>query len=290
MRPAQTDRGALFALVLVLGISLSGCRGQFSAEASREIGKDGGKVEVIDTSSPCYGAKVLIPPGSVSGKTPVSIGAKDDPAYPPDVNAVIVGPPETRLNSPAEVEIPYSDQLVMNSGVEDERELAVFVHDETTGKFHALKKTGQDTNKNLIRAETSRFSVFAVMSLQMFSAYFQRAGLVDPGEEVPLTLPEDLNHRKEAPERAPGPFLVSNSFVERKVRIGQGSLRHMGDPGIRNLILIHGAMSGAEAFAPAEGEKGGLIEGLRRDYDNVVVFQYPWGKRIDENGALLAQI
>ncbi len=111
MRPAQKNREAIFAFILFMGISLSGCRGQFSAEASREIGKDGGKVEVVDASSPCFGAKVFIPPGGVSGRTPVSIGAKDDPDYPPDITPVVVGPSETRLNSPAEVEIPYSDQL-----------------------------------------------------------------------------------------------------------------------------------------------------------------------------------
>ncbi len=125
----------------------------------------------------------------------------------------------------------------------------------------------------------------------MFSAYFQRAGLLDPAEEMPLTLREDLDDWKEAPARAPGPFLVSNSFVERKARIGKGSLRQLGAPGARNLILIHGAMSGAEAFA-LEGHdinKDGLLEGLKRDYDNVVAFQYPWGKRIDESGGLLAR-
>ncbi|HEY7910269.1 MAG TPA: hypothetical protein VIG62_00025 [Blastocatellia bacterium] len=289
MRPALAYRETLFILVLLAGSMVPGCK--FSAEASREIGRDGGKVEVVDAGSPCYGAKVFIPPGGVSAKTPVSITAKADPAYPPDVTPVAVGPTETRLNTPAEVEIPYSDQLVKNSGIKDEQELAVFAQDEKTGRFHALKKTGHDANKNLIRAETDRLTVFAVMSLQMFSAYFQRAGLLDPAEEMALTLSEDLGHSKDVADKAPGQFLVSNSLVERKTRIGKGSLRQLSNPGAHNLILVHGAMSGAEAFALEGGlvNKEGLLEGLKQDYDNVVAFQYPWGKRIDETGALLAR-
>ncbi len=136
----------------------------------RAIGPDGGTVEVVDSASPVFGAKVVIPPGALSAQQVITIEPVAPPAelpegYIPAGVYVSFKPDGCTFNCPVAVSIPYNDHdndgIIDGSSIPESR-AAIFYFNEDTGGWEQVTVTGRDTGRNIITAATAHFSTYLV--------------------------------------------------------------------------------------------------------------------------------
>lgn len=132
-------------------------------DISRQIGAEGGVVEITDPSSAIYGAKVYIPPDALNREENITITLGDIPQVLPDEYRAVGGcinfmPDGTAFENPVMLYLPYVD--TNNDGIVDgkavtETRVGVLYFNETTQQWEDmdLHTTEQDNNRAVIESE-----------------------------------------------------------------------------------------------------------------------------------------
>lgn len=157
----------IISLVLFLTTCGGGGRDAIQFEAEGVIGSEGGVIEVIDTDSPIYGAKIEIPEGALEEQKVITIAktTKNAPA-PKSFNAgeyINFGPNETNFNEYVTCTIPYKDYD--NDGILDgtdilETNLSVYTYTRTSKSWDKVPVINQDLSNNLLVFKTNHFSQY----------------------------------------------------------------------------------------------------------------------------------
>jgi hypothetical protein len=124
------------------------------------IGISGGIVEISDTSSPIYGASVLIPSGALSSEELITIVEELSPEpLPTNLTSagpvVQFGPEGLTFSQPVTISVPYSEI----SGIPEEK-IKIYTFNKTSNRFEEVPVTRRDPEKNLLYAEVYHFSPF----------------------------------------------------------------------------------------------------------------------------------
>jgi len=162
---------AIAAGLLLFTACDTGSDGTDSSPAPpRAVGPDGGTVEVVDSASPVFGAKVVIPPGALSEQQVITIEPVDPPAalpegYMPAGDYVSFKPDGCTFKCPVAVSIPYNDRendgIIDGTGIPESR-AGIFYFNEDTGSWEQVAVTDRDAGRNIITAATAHFSTYLV--------------------------------------------------------------------------------------------------------------------------------
>ena len=150
------------------GIPLASNSGQPTVHLSGTIGPAGGTLEVTDSQSDMFRAKIVIPPGALDSDTAISLTKVETAvAMPLDIRegGVVIdfGPDGTVFNKNVIITMPYDD--VDNDGYVDytrtlENELKVAYWNSSTKQWTNIDNIiSRDTINNTITFETNHFSI-----------------------------------------------------------------------------------------------------------------------------------
>lgn len=122
----------------------------------------GGVIEVADSGSAIDGTRAVFPPGSLPQDTTVSISHVEDAAtYPAGMLVVDVSPSVTLVN-PAQLTLPYGEDLMRISGVTDPGELNLMFLDEATHRWECVPATSVDQDTRLVTGRVTHLSRWTV--------------------------------------------------------------------------------------------------------------------------------
>lgn len=138
-------------------------------EAQAVIGPSGGTVEVVESDSSLYGAKVYIPVGALSHNSNISICSISSPVgmssgYSQAGHYVYFGPEGITFNTPVSISLPYHDDDhdgFLDGTIVSEMNISVLHYDSTAGQWTELPIVSQDTDRNIVNVETTHFSVYS---------------------------------------------------------------------------------------------------------------------------------
>lgn len=119
------------------------------------IGAGGGKVQVVEPSSPIKNAFVDVPAGALSSSNKISVGLPDKTfefAGKSEGIFIELGPSGTKFNSPVTIGIPYDSK-------ENPDEMQVYYFNEQSSVWIPFQKFSIDKDKKLILAKTNHFTI-----------------------------------------------------------------------------------------------------------------------------------
>lgn len=148
---------------------------EIQAEAAAVVGSEGGVVEVTDSESLIFGAKIEIPEGALNSDVIVTLMNVDQNTIPLfsenykfiGVN-INVGPDGTMFNEKVKIILPYDD--INDDGIVDgtninERDLMVIVSNFLFEEFDVIGSTIDEEN-NVFEVETSHFTTYFITSFK----------------------------------------------------------------------------------------------------------------------------
>jgi len=164
--------------ILVFGIAavlvLGGCVTAEESDdnpvinVSRQIGAEGGVVEITDPSSAIYGAKVYVPPDALSGEETITITLGDIPRNLPNEYLAAGGcinfmPDGTVFEKPVMMYLPYVD--TNNDGIVDGRAVTeagvgVLYFNEITRQWEEMDLLAAEADSNRAIIESEHFSTY----------------------------------------------------------------------------------------------------------------------------------
>ncbi|MEA3357632.1 MAG: hypothetical protein U9Q67_04320, partial [Patescibacteria group bacterium] len=134
----------------------------------KDIGTNGGKLEVTDSSDPLYGAKIEIPENHLDETEEISLGHKTptDVNIPEDLNLlgdviVLDKSSERMFLHPVSVTLPYDTSLATIGEA-----IGVYEYDEETGTIQATTLVEHDAENGTIQFLTTHFSTFLIIELE----------------------------------------------------------------------------------------------------------------------------
>ncbi|MDO8582338.1 MAG: DNRLRE domain-containing protein [bacterium] len=260
------------------------------------VDHNGGKATVNDPTSPLDGASVDIPAGALKNPVKITIGTL--PNTSPIIGALPIdfGPDGTVFDalSPATITVPYSDTLIQTYD-DDPQDLLIFSR-RPNGEFDVSSPVSIDQARRIVTATTTHFSPEEAKFSRHYLWFEQQRRLFDSSP-----VPYKITTRHVL---TPGGVQVLNYYpvivydaIPVTIPLGKGTLTNFWKAGQRNVILIHGFQSSPAAFLfsddPVRVHKDGLLWTLRNNpafdlYDNIILYQYPSGTHVAENGKWLA--
>ena len=185
--PATTT--ATVCTTCITSIVLDGTVTQITSQIIQEA--SGGTVSV--GSGPLTGTNVSIPANSLPADTTVTVGqVTNSTLVPSDELVTDIGPSGTLLDptKPAELKIKYDPQYLTDNNITDTSTLKVCAFDDNVAT-ETLTPTNVDTSNNLVTANTSHFSNFAVLGYSKASlkGYYSFVNYFFDRNAIPLTAP-----------------------------------------------------------------------------------------------------
>ena len=214
----------------------------------KSVGADGGSIAVQNPGTPFDGIMLSVPAGALTSSAIITISiARNAPST--EALNLVLGPDGLTFNTTVTLVLPYSAQFLADNGIEDAGGIRAVVRNASTGAFEPLEMIARDDAARTVTFALRHFSLFG-----LFGTATQPAGF---GQVVPI-------------ERTPREF---TPMLPESIR------------GERTLIIVHGICSSAEAIlAGCPTGLRSVIEDstvLRKQYKNVFVYQYPWGRGIN---------
>ena len=161
-------------LVIAAAIVSGGCVTPEEADdnpvinVSRQIGAEGGVVEITDPGSAIYGAKVYVPPDSLNQEENITITLGNIPQDLPGGYRAVGGcinfmPDGTAFENPVMMYLPYVD--TNNDGIVDgravtEARVGVLYFNEITGQWEEMDLHTTESDNNRAVIESQHFSTY----------------------------------------------------------------------------------------------------------------------------------
>lgn len=123
-------------------------------------------LEVDDTESDIYGARVIVPPGALSYNETLYIGAATGvPSMEDDLmplgKVVDFGPSGTEFNVPVTIKIPYTDEDLETAGGVAPEDLSVYTYNEADRQWEMIAVDEVDEEEKLLICEVDHFSLYS---------------------------------------------------------------------------------------------------------------------------------
>ncbi|HNT35643.1 MAG TPA: DUF1566 domain-containing protein, partial [bacterium] len=254
--------------------------GAATVEASGVVNPTQGGVVVVDNpESPLLGARIVIPGGSQSSLSGVQTAdieirfIDDEAHFFPDAKPVeIIGLPQ--MDDAVGLEIPYDASLLSATTV-SEQDLDIYHFNPETQEWEPLQR-GQIEGAGInIVAKQAGLSTIAAILIPGYS-----------GAKTVVVATK---------------YLVRLNLQPRKVTLVKGTVDQFCSPSsrARRIIFIHGIASFPGAFMQRVDGRDNPYDFLSSSnvvrnelfskYDCIATYQYPSGRRIDTNAAVLVE-
>jgi hypothetical protein len=274
-RPAQVLAAAA-ALALAACVEVtreSGASPSTRTEslARGTVGPDSGLELVVTSEGAFAGVGISIPPGAVADEVEIEIvGRFGDPRLPSIVQTVEFRPADLLLRAEALVTLRYSSVYAATAGrVWDEAEMRCYAFAAgPTLDERAIPVVDREPERDLLRVSTDRLGTFYGAHAPLRTLISQPTRLIDPAEPL-------------AAELVAGQLELS-ATGSAAVQIGKGSLGSFRtSPAPRNVLVVPGLLTDPLlTTAPSGLLPPNPFGGLKRDFDNAVVYQYPSGQSL----------
>ncbi len=159
-------------------------------DVTKQIGPEGGVVEITDTGNDIYGVKVIIPSGALSEETAITISNTSLPGELPYDHQTVgecidFGPNGLRFNTSVELVLPYKD--ANNDGIYDGTEISlldlkVMYFNDDKQHWETIENLQQRQNENAFSLSTNHFSHYLI------TEYIDRACRPDGEGNIPATI------------------------------------------------------------------------------------------------------
>ncbi len=284
------SRAARFALLSVL---VAGCaRIERSAGLEPNTGRrlvaraavsasEGGVVAPRHASDLFANVRLSVPPRALAVDQELEIWVRfGDARLPSVVQTFELEPLGLELALPATLTIEYAEGYAQTAGaVWSELQISAWSFDSDPSRdLDLLPISDRDIEANLVTTRVDRLATCFCMHSELRALTLPIAQIVDPALPMQAEIVDGLP--------------VESAHGSRGFRIGRGTLEGFfaGLPS-RNLLVVPGIFGDA---LHVTGDEGLLPEdvtaGLNPDFDNIVVFRYPAGRAIRENGNRLYDV